>query len=60
METDTVQGALNSAFRVALLFGCDPATAEAAVLDGIDACEEVTHRSLMIKAVGSAGDEQAP
>jgi hypothetical protein len=54
METDTIQGAVNTAFRVALLFGCDTTTAEAAVLDGIGACEDVSHRSLLIDAVGSS------
>jgi hypothetical protein len=54
MGTDTIQGAVNTAFRVALLFGCDTTTAEAAVLDGIGACEDdVSHRSLPIEAVGS-------
>jgi hypothetical protein len=48
METDTIQDAVNTAFRVALLFGCDTTTAEAAVLDGIGACEDVSHRSLLI------------
>jgi hypothetical protein len=54
METDTIQDAVNTAFRVALLFGCDTTTAEAAVLDGIGACEDVSHRSLVIEAIGSA------
>ena len=53
METDTIQDAVNTAFRVALLFGCDTTTAEAAVLDGIGACEDVSHRSLLIEAVRS-------
>ena len=53
METDTIQGAVNRAFRVALLLGCDTTTAEAAVLDGIGACEEVSHQSLLIEAVKS-------
>jgi len=53
METDTIQGAVNTAFRVSLLFGCDPTTAEAAVLEGIGACGDVSHRSLLIQTVGS-------
>ncbi len=53
METDTIQGAVNSAFWVALLLGCDTTTAEAAVLDGIGACEDVSHQSLLIEAVRS-------
>jgi hypothetical protein len=53
METGTIQGAINTAFKVALLFGCDTMTAEAAVLDAIDACEDVFHRSFLIGAVAS-------
>ena len=53
METDTIQREVSTTFRVALLLGCDTLTAEAAVLEGIGACEEVSHRSLMIEAVGS-------
>ena len=53
METDTIQGAVNRAFWAALLLGCDTTTAEAAVLDGIGACEDVSPRSLLIEAVGS-------
>jgi hypothetical protein len=53
METDTIQGSLNSAFWVALLLGCGTAVTEAAVLDGIGACQDVSHRSLQIEAVRS-------
>jgi hypothetical protein len=53
METDTIQDAVNTAFRVALLLGCDITTAEAAVLDGIGACEDVSRQSLLIEAVRS-------
>ena len=52
METDTIQGAVNTAFWVALLLGCDTTTAEAAVLDGIGACDDVSHQSLLIEAIG--------
>jgi hypothetical protein len=52
METDTIQGAVNTAFWVALLLGCDTTTAEAAVLDGIGAGDDVSHQSLLIEAVG--------
>jgi hypothetical protein len=54
METDTIQGALHSAFWAALLLGCDTPTTEAAVIDGIVACEVVSRRSLLIEAVRSA------
>jgi hypothetical protein len=53
METDTIQGAVNTAFWVALLLGCDTTTAEAAVLDGIGACEGVSQQSLLIEAVSA-------
>jgi hypothetical protein len=53
METDSIQGAVNTTFRVALLFGCDTTTAEAAVLDGIGACEDVSHSLLLMEAIGS-------
>jgi hypothetical protein len=53
METDTISAVVDTAFRVALLFGCDTTTAEAAVLDGIGACEDISHRSLLSEAVGS-------
>jgi hypothetical protein len=53
METDTLPATVDTAFGVALLFGCDTTAAEAAVLDGIGACEDLSHRSLLIEAVGS-------
>jgi hypothetical protein len=48
METDTIQCSLNLGFCTALLLGCDSAATEAALLDGIAACEEVSDRSLLI------------
>jgi len=54
MENDTVQSALDSAFKIALLLGCDSTTAEATVLDGIGACEDVSHPLLLAEAVRSA------
>jgi len=53
METDAIQSALNSAFWAALLLGCDVPTTEAAVLDGIGACEGLSRRTLLIEAVRS-------
>ena len=53
MEADTIKGAVNRAFWAALLLGCDTTTAEAAVLDGIGACEDVSHQGLLIEAVRS-------
>jgi hypothetical protein len=35
---DTISSAVHTAFRTALLLGAATSTAEAAVLDGIDAC----------------------
>jgi hypothetical protein len=54
METDTIQDSLNSAFWIAFLLGCDTTATEAAVLDGIGACEDRSHRSLLIEAVRSS------
>jgi hypothetical protein len=51
METDTIHGSLNSAFWTALLLGCDTAATEAAVIDGISVCQDISHRSLQIEAV---------
>jgi hypothetical protein len=48
METDAIQGAPRCFFER------DTTTAEAAVLDGIGACEDVSHRSLLIAARRSA------
>jgi hypothetical protein len=45
MEADIIQGAV---------VGCDTTTAESAMLDGISACEDVSHRSLLIETVRSA------
>jgi DNA-directed RNA polymerase specialized sigma24 family protein len=41
------------AFRTALLLAGNTKTAEAAVLDGIGACEDLSHRGLLIEAVRS-------
>jgi hypothetical protein len=51
MEADSIQGAVIRAFWAALLLGCDTTTAEAAVLDGIGACENISPRSLLIEVV---------
>jgi hypothetical protein len=59
METDAIQSALNSAFWAALLLGCDVPTTEAAVLDGIGACEGMSRRTLLIEAVRSTLQRRA-
>jgi len=41
------------AFRTALLLAGNTKTAEAAVMDGIGACEDLSHRGLVIEAVRS-------
>ena len=50
---DTTSCAVHTAFRTALLLAGATKTAELAVLDGIDACENISHRSLLIEAVRS-------
>jgi hypothetical protein len=50
---DTVSSAVHTGFRAALLLGAATRTAEAAVLDGIDACEDLSHRGLLIETVRS-------
>ncbi len=45
--------ALDMAFRTALLFAGNTTTAEQAVMDGIDACEDLSHRGLLMEAVRS-------
>ena len=50
---DTIPSALELAFRTALLLAGDTTTAEAAVLDGIDACEDLSHRGFLIETVRS-------
>jgi hypothetical protein len=52
--TDTTSCAVHIAFRTALLLAGATKTAELAVLDGIDACENISHRSLLIETVRSA------
>jgi hypothetical protein len=51
---DTTSCAVHTAFRTALLLAGATKTAELAVLDGIDACENVAHGSLLIETVRSA------
>jgi hypothetical protein len=51
MATDTFPGAVHIAFRAALLLGGTTKTAEAAVMDGICACEELSQAGLLIEAV---------
>ena len=50
---DTTSFAVHTAFRTALLLGGATKTAELAVLDGIDACENISLRSLPIETVRS-------
>jgi DNA-directed RNA polymerase specialized sigma24 family protein len=50
---DTTSCAVHTAFRTALLLGGATKTAELAVLDGIDACENISLRSLVIETVRS-------
>src|SRR5689334_13787541 len=54
MTMDTIPSALDLAFRTALLLDGTTETAEAAVLDGIGACEALSHRGLLIESVRSA------
>ena len=49
----TTSNAVHTAFRVALLLAGATKTAELAVLDGIDACENISLRSLLIETVRS-------
>jgi hypothetical protein len=46
--------AVDMAFRTALLLTGATRTAEAAVMHGIGACEDLSHRGLLIEAVRSA------
>ena len=48
MAMDTIPSALDMAFRTALLLAGNTKTAEAAVMDGIGACEDLSHRGLLI------------
>ena len=50
---DTTPCAVHTAFRTALLLGGATKTAELAVLDGIDACENISLRGLLIETVRS-------
>src|SRR5580698_4514291 len=50
---ETTSCAVQIAFRTALLLAGATKTAEMAVLDGIDACENISHRSLLIETVRS-------
>jgi len=54
MPMDTMPPALNLAFCTALLLTGDMKTAEAAVMHGIEACEDLPPRGLLIEAVTSA------
>jgi hypothetical protein len=53
MTMDTIPSALDMAFRTALLLAGNTKTAEASVMDGIGACEDLSHRGLLIEAVRS-------
>jgi len=50
---ETTSCAVHIAFRTALLLAGATKTAELAVLDGIDACENISLRSLLIETVRS-------
>jgi hypothetical protein len=54
MAMDTMPSALDMAFRTALILTGAMKTAEAAVMQGIGACEDPSPRGLMIEAVRSA------
>ena len=54
MAMDAMSGALNMAFRTALILTGAMKTAEAAVMQGIGECEDLSPRGLMIEAVRSA------
>jgi DNA-directed RNA polymerase specialized sigma24 family protein len=53
MAMDTIPSGLDTAFRTALLLAGTTKTAEASVMDGIGACEDLSHRGLLIEAVRS-------
>jgi hypothetical protein len=53
MAMDTIPSALDMAFRTALLLAGTTKTAEAPVMDGIGACEDLSHRGLLVEAVRS-------
>jgi len=50
---DTISNAVHAGFRTALLLGAATKTAEAAVLHGIDACENLSHCGFLIETVRS-------
>jgi hypothetical protein len=50
---DTTSRAVHIAFRTALLLAGATRVAELAVLDGIEACGSISHRSLLIETVQS-------
>ena len=54
MAMDTMPGALDVAFRTALLLTGDTRTAEAAVMHGIGVCEDLSPGGLLTEAVRSA------
>ena len=54
MAMDTMPSALDMAFRTALLLTADTRTAEAAVMRGIDASDDLSPGGLLIEAVRSA------
>ena len=53
MAMDTIPSALDMAFRTSLLLAGNTKTAEASVMDGIGACEDLSHCGLLIEAVRS-------
>jgi hypothetical protein len=53
MAIDSISSAVDMAFRTALLLAGNTKTAETAVIDGIDTCEDLSHRGLLIEAVRS-------
>ena len=54
MAMDTMPGALDVAFRTALLLTGDTRTAEAAVVHGIGVCEDLSPGRLLTEAIKSA------
>ena len=54
MAMDTMPGALDVAFRTALLLTGDTRTAEAAVVHGIGVCEDLSPGGLLTEAIKSA------
>jgi len=54
MAMDTMPSALDMAFRTAVLLTGATKTAEAAVIHGIDACEDLSPHGLLVEAVRSA------